>query len=291
MSVEAITWALRQPVPQSSAKFVLVVLANCASADTGIAYPSAAYIAEATSQDRKTVLANLARLIDWGLIEDTGKRAGATKQIVVYRVKCEPDLLAEQSQKRNGSETGTVPKKEQFQKPPKESRFSAKQSQKRDTEPSEPSVGTESSAQPRAARGSEAFERWWAAYPKKVGKPPCIEKWKRKKLDACVDALIADVVNRMANDGRWLDGFIPNPSTYLAQERWTDEVQPRRDAPQAAPVFKPDSGPSPARASETPLERKVNWAMQQHRYGQIDLPERDRLIAEATAEHREAAHA
>ena len=145
MSVEAITWALAQPITHSSAKFVLVVLANCAAADTLVAYPSTQYIADATGQDRKTVLANLARLRDWGLIEDTGKRCGATGQIVVYRLRG-PDLLAaKQSQIRNGPENGTVPKTERFRKRNspknggKEYRFSLKQSQKRDTEPSEPS--------------------------------------------------------------------------------------------------------------------------------------------------------
>lgn len=110
MSVEAITWALRQPITHSSAKFVLVVLANCASADSGLAFPSIAYLASATGQDRKTVVANLARLQEWGLIEDSGERRGTTKQIVVYRVLSGPDLFAGAEEKRNSSENGTVPK-------------------------------------------------------------------------------------------------------------------------------------------------------------------------------------
>ena len=104
MSVEAITWALRQPITQSSTKFVLVVLANCASADSGLAWPSVAYLSSATGQDRKTVVTNLQRLQEWGLIEDTGKRAGTTKQIVMYRLICGPDLFGGE-EKRNGSKT------------------------------------------------------------------------------------------------------------------------------------------------------------------------------------------
>lgn len=130
MSVEAITWALKMPIPSSSAKFVLVVLANCASAATGCAHPSLAYIAEATGQDRKTVIANLAKLREWGLIEDTGERHGATKQVIEYRLR-DADLFEEQAQKRNRSKTGTVPKKAGNSPV-----FPRKQSQKRDTEPS-----------------------------------------------------------------------------------------------------------------------------------------------------------
>jgi hypothetical protein len=145
MSVEAITWALKQPISQSSAKFVLVVLANAAAGDTGLAFPSSKYLAEATGQDRKTVLANLRRLQDMGYIEDTGKRRGETNQVVVYRLNpgenSAENGTVKECQKRNGSENGTVPKTDGNSTvfPSEQSRFSAKQSQKRDTEPSEPS--------------------------------------------------------------------------------------------------------------------------------------------------------
>ena len=87
MSVEAITWAFAQPISHSSAKFVLVVLANCADAQHFLAWPSAAYIAQSTGQDRKTVQGNLRRLKEWGYIEDSGERRGETGQIIVYRLK------------------------------------------------------------------------------------------------------------------------------------------------------------------------------------------------------------
>ncbi len=134
MSVEAITWALRQDIPRSSAKFVLVVLANCASGDTFVAWPSAAYLSDATSQDRKTVLANLKKLAASGFIEDTGKRKGVTRQVPVYRLICDlPPRTApdKPSRKWNRSENGIVPKARNDG-----ADFSQKASQKRDTEPS-----------------------------------------------------------------------------------------------------------------------------------------------------------
>ncbi|MBV6687326.1 helix-turn-helix domain-containing protein [Xanthomonas euvesicatoria pv. physalidis] len=162
MSVEAITWALKQPLDKSSAKFVLVLLANCAGGDNWEAYPSVAYLAEATGQDRKTVLTNMARLVSAGLIRDTGHRRGTTSQVIVYRLN-PPSADAqhsgssapspavehenEQSQKRDrysvehfdfeearnwdSSEGQTVP----FF-PGNSPVFPPKQSQKRDTEPS-----------------------------------------------------------------------------------------------------------------------------------------------------------
>lgn len=132
MSLEASNWAWLQPVPNSSAKFVLLAIANRSNPDQRgrvIAYTSIPYLAAVTAQDRKTVVANLAKLREWNLIEDTGDRVGKTKQIPVYELKCPPDLFTEYAQKRNGSKSGTVPKKAA-----KSTVFPSKQSQKRDTD-------------------------------------------------------------------------------------------------------------------------------------------------------------
>lgn len=130
VSVEAITWALKQNVPNSSTKFVLVVLANCASGDTFRAWPSVAYLSAATGQNRKTIIANFGRLVELGLIRDTGKRTGETGQIPVYG-------LAVEGAFPNSPENGTVltvPKTD-GNSPEK----CVKQSRKRDTETSDTS--------------------------------------------------------------------------------------------------------------------------------------------------------
>ena len=124
MSVEAITWALKEPVCQSSTKFVLVVLANCANSETFEAYPSVKFISDATAQDRKTVLSNLKKLLESGHISDTGRRAGHTGQVVIYRLNSAENGTLKQSQKRNSTENGTVPN---F--PPNSTVFPTKESQ------------------------------------------------------------------------------------------------------------------------------------------------------------------
>lgn len=154
MSHEATNWAWRQPVPNSSAKFILLAIANRANPDQRgrvVAFTSVAYLAEVTAQDRKTVVANLAKLREWKLIEDTGDRVGKTKQVPVYEVKCPPDLFAEYTQKRNGSKSGTVPKMAR-----KSPVFPEKQAQKRDTDSAFDS-SNDSSTRARA-RGKNAHE-------------------------------------------------------------------------------------------------------------------------------------
>lgn len=129
MSVEAITWAFSQRVGRSSAKQLLVAMANCAGPDM-ICWPSTKYLEEATDQDRKTVIENIRRLKELGFIKPTGARKGRTGQVVVYELKTPENGTVEQAQNRNSSENGTVP----FF-PSKRPVFPAKQARKRDTEP------------------------------------------------------------------------------------------------------------------------------------------------------------
>lgn len=69
------------------------------------------------------------------------------------------------------------------------------------------------------------FEEFYSVYPKKRAKVKVEAIWKRKKLDKIADQLIQDVRRRLREDRRWLDGYIPDPTTYLNQERWNDEIE------------------------------------------------------------------
>lgn len=102
MSTRAITWAMERQGLKSSTKFVLVALANYAN-EQHEAYPSVAALESDTCQDRKTVLANLRRLVDGGFLMDSGKRVGSTAQVVVYRLAVGVDVNAVKS-----TENGTV---------------------------------------------------------------------------------------------------------------------------------------------------------------------------------------
>lgn len=73
---------------------------------------------------------------------------------------------------------------------------------------------------------SESFQRFWEAYPKKAGKKKCWEKWKSRRLTSQVELLLKDIMTRSTSDRKWLEGFIPNPLTYLNGDRWEDEVEP-----------------------------------------------------------------
>lgn len=141
MSIRALTWAFDQDVKPATKKLTLIALSDFAN-DQNECYPSVETLTNKTSLNRKTVMKNIAELVEDGTITDTGKRVGSTQQVKIYRIEL------------NSPKNGTVPKTEQSQiYQSKSPVFTMKESQKRDTEPSgnhqmEPSASTEQPAEP-----------------------------------------------------------------------------------------------------------------------------------------------
>ncbi len=87
----------------------------------------------------------------------------------------------------------------------------------------------------------ERFERFWKEYPKKVGKRDARKSFlKINPSDALLGRMITAVVAASATFQWQKDNgqFIPNPATWLNQQRWEDEVRPdmgKPDPKQAPP--------------------------------------------------------
>ncbi len=75
MSIQAMQWAFEQDVGNSSAKFLLVCLADNVG-NEGVCFPSIDLLCKKTNQDRKTIISNLDLLEELCLIQDTGNRVG-----------------------------------------------------------------------------------------------------------------------------------------------------------------------------------------------------------------------
>ena len=67
------------------------------------------------------------------------------------------------------------------------------------------------------------FETFWSEYPIKVGKKMA-EKIFIKLAPDIIPQIIEDIKKRKLSHRTWLNGYIPNPSTYLNGERWNDEI-------------------------------------------------------------------
>jgi hypothetical protein len=85
---------------------------------------------------------------------------------------------------------------------------------------------SESNPNPTRARGAGGtdFERFWQAYPKKIGKVAAQKALARVKVP--VDVLIAAVEKQKQSDQWTRDAgrYIPNAATWLNQGRWEDEL-------------------------------------------------------------------
>ncbi len=103
-----------------------------------------------------------------------------------------------------------------------------------------------------AAHGFVDFWSAWPSGPRKVAKQQCLDKWTTKR---CAEAasLIVQHVEWMKTTEQWRkDGgaFIPQPLTYLNQQRWLDwePPAPRQQAPDALAIIKAHKGSAPPAA-------------------------------------------
>lgn len=80
------------------------------------------------------------------------------------------------------------------------------------------------------ARG---FDRFWAAYPRKVGKGAAEKSYERIKPDAQLITRMLMAISVQKNSDTWKRGYIPNPATWLNQRRWDDEVESGTAQPSA----------------------------------------------------------
>jgi hypothetical protein len=127
----------------------------------------------------------------------------------------------------------------------------------------EVSVAKATSQQPSGPSGprcavDERFERFWSAYPKKVGKDAAKRAFDKRRPDDTLARLMVDSVNAQKSSAQWLkDGgqYIPNPATWINQGRWQDDAGPQG----LSPLF---HHPIPAIAKGAAIEAHNNAVAQ-----------------------------
>lgn len=89
-----------------------------------------------------------------------------------------------------------------------------------------PKPKTESAAKGGLSRSERDFLVFWEKYPKKVGKEAARKAWAKVRNPSEVILLCLEALIWQVESEQWQkDGgqFIPNPATYLNQQRWLDE--------------------------------------------------------------------
>lgn len=83
---------------------------------------------------------------------------------------------------------------------------------------------SEAESNPNTSRAS-AFDAFWKAYPKKTGKEAARKSFARAKADIGTMLSALEVQKQSEQWTKNNGQFIPNPTTWLNQGRWEDEVQ------------------------------------------------------------------
>ena len=77
---------------------------------------------------------------------------------------------------------------------------------------------------PKGIAYSERFEQFWKAYPSKVGKRTAWKAFQKLHADdSLLSTMLKAIVTQKQSD-KWKRGIIPNPSTWINQGRWEDEI-------------------------------------------------------------------
>jgi hypothetical protein len=97
-----------------------------------------------------------------------------------------------------------------------------------DNVPPYPPQGRDS-AEPAKPPPLSPFDQFWSVYPKKVGKAAARKAWNKLKPSAALLRKILEAIPKAQQSEEWRrenGRYIPNPSTWLNQGRWDDELTP-----------------------------------------------------------------
>lgn len=82
----------------------------------------------------------------------------------------------------------------------------------------------------RGEQNTSMFEEWWKEYPserRNLKKDDARKKFERNTHEEQKQYL-KHLKEQKAKDRKWLEGFVPNMSTYINQERWNMAIEETR---------------------------------------------------------------
>lgn len=94
-----------------------------------------------------------------------------------------------------------------------------------------------------ASLQDQRFDQFWEAYPKKVGKTDARKAWNKAKITGEIFDKILTAIEAAKASEQWQrenGRFIPNPSTWINQGRWDDELPEPASPKRYAAGFKTD---------------------------------------------------
>lgn len=104
-----------------------------------------------------------------------------------------------------------------------------------------PDVNAQGGMERKGKEGNDVlpfFDRFWLAYPRKVGKDAARKAFDHREADEDLLAQMLSAIDEQAATGQWRDDggkFIPHPATWLNEGRWQDETAQSEDVPNLKP--------------------------------------------------------
>jgi hypothetical protein len=222
MSVDATryVWKLPKSAVSPFEKLILLAIADRCG-ESGECWPSIARICKDTNLSEDSVIKYRQNLIKKGILKYTGMFMGRSKQIPVMKLMVDDW--------REGT-----PGLDSFDPPPVATGRCQRGVEKFISPPGDgggyhPPVATQNLKEEPKRKDllcAHFFETFWTLYPKKKAKDSCKIKWKAKNLDKHAEEIIAKLKEQIDHDDEWRHGFIPNPLTYINQNRWKDDITP-----------------------------------------------------------------
>lgn len=169
----------------------------------------------------------------WSEIQTPGfellKTTDDGEWIYSKRLKLESEKFLKISQERsiNGKKGGKAKAKQMPSKCQANAEANDKQNDSQSQSQSHNNPLTPKGETPRY---SQSFETFWSVYPKKVGKDAAYRSWQKiSKRKDVTPTVIMNAISAQVECGHFKgrDGqeFVPNPSSWLNQGRWQDEIK------------------------------------------------------------------
>jgi hypothetical protein len=187
MSNDLLNRAWDTKVATVAMKLVLVSLADQANSDS-MCWPGYGFISKRTGLHRNTVIKSIQKLEKTGFLTKAHREGNGCSKSNMYTLHLDGSSTAQLP-------SNSKPLPSNAELPPQSHRITRGGS----AELPKPLYNHQLEPSKNQYRSND-FDRWWSAYPKKVGKKPTLTIWKRIKPDA--DMLIADIENRLANDSK-----------------------------------------------------------------------------------------
>jgi len=196
LSIKAISWAFQQRLDDPTAKLVLIGIADKYNEDRGYAWPSVAALAEMADCTERTVSRKLAFLEEAKLIATIRHPTRTNRYFLPHMTSCRDDtgVGSDRTSDVCSDRTSDV------------SRTIINDSEQKDSIKS-------------------AFDSFWEAVPRKVGKKAAMTAFKAAVKSVKAEVLIAEMERyaKKVEADRTEPRFIVHPTTWLQQGRWEDE--------------------------------------------------------------------